>query len=148
MLRIAADDLGGLDIYPIGGQYLATKRVDIMTYPRHLHSHIHASLEDSPVILLTGPRQSGKTTLMTQVGRELGFDFISFDSIASQSAALRDPVGFVDSLKKPVILDEVQRVPEIFLPIKVDVDENRHINGRYALTGSANPLLVPKLGMH
>ncbi len=117
-----------------------------MTYPRHLHSHISTSLEESPVVLLTGPRQSGKTTLMTQIGRELGFDFISFDSIASQSAALRDPVGFVDSLRKPVILDEVQRVPEIFLPIKVDVDQNRHINGRYALTGSANPLLVPKLG--
>ena len=116
-----------------------------MTFKRFLFPRILESLEASPIVLLTGPRQSGKTTLMNLLTKELHFDFVSFDSITNQSAALEDPIGFIDSRKKPLILDEVQRVPEIFLPIKVDVDKNRDINGRYALTGSANPLLVPKL---
>lgn len=115
-------------------------------YPRHLLPLIISSLEDSPVVLLIGPRQSGKTTVMTKISEENGYEFISFDSIASQAAALEDPVGFIDSKKKPIILDEVQRVPQIILPIKVDVDKHRQMNGRYALNGSANPLLVPKLG--
>lgn len=54
-------------------------------------------------------------------------------------------LGFLSDITKPVILDEVQRVPEILLPIKQDVDKHS-LYGRYALTGSANPLLIPKLG--
>lgn len=61
------------------------------------------------------------------------------------SLAKNDPIGFIEGLQKPTILDEVQRVPEIFLSIKQDVDHNRK-PGRYALTGSANPLLIPQLG--
>ena len=60
-------------------------------------------------------------------------------------SAKNDPADFIANLPKPIILDEVQRVPEIFLPIKIDVDKNREA-GRYLLTGSANPLLIPKLG--
>lgn len=115
-------------------------------FTRHILPRILTSLEDSPVVLLTGPRQSGKTTLVTKIGETNGYEIVSFDSIVAQSSALEDPVGFIDTRRKPVILDEVQRVPQIFLPIKVDVDKHRDINGRYILTGSANPLLVPKLG--
>lgn len=82
---------------------------------------------------------------MSQIAGELNCSIVSFDSIAAQAAALADPVGFIKSLEKPVILDEVQRVVDVFLPIKEDVDRHRSENGRYALTGSANPLLVPKL---
>jgi uncharacterized protein len=115
-------------------------------FSRHLQPLIFTFLESSPVVLLVGPRQSGKTTTITKIGQAKGYEIVSFDSIVYQAAALEDPVGFIDARKKPVILDEVQRVPQIFLPIKVDVDKNRDINGRYILTGSANPLLVPKLG--
>jgi predicted AAA+ superfamily ATPase len=55
-----------------------------------------------------------------------------------------DPIGFLAGLPKPLIVDKVQRVPKLFLAIKQDVDNNR-INGRYALIGSANPLLIPQL---
>lgn len=117
-----------------------------MPFQRNLSSRILSSLKSSPVVLLLGPRQSGKTFLMTKMTQENGYDFISFDNITLQAAALEDPVGFLSTRKKPLIIDEVQRVPEIFLPIKVDVDQNRSIHGRYCLTGSVNPLLVPKLG--
>jgi hypothetical protein len=98
-----------------------------------------------PVSLVTGPRQSGKTTLVRLLGEQGGYHYDSFDSVPTQAAALRDPVGFVSSVQKPAIFDEVQRVPELFLPIKVDVDNHR-LPGRYILTGSTNPLLAPKLG--
>ena len=117
-----------------------------MYFHRNLFSRVVSSLENSPVVLLVGPRQSGKTSLITKITQENEYDFISFDNITIQAAALEDPVGFLSARKKPVIIDEVQRVPEIFLPIKVDVDQNRSLNGRYGLTGSVNPLLVPKLG--
>lgn len=115
-------------------------------FDRHLLPLILISLENSPAVLLVGPRQSGKTTTVTKIADGNGFDFVSFDSIANQAAALEDPVGFIETRKKPLILDEVQRVPQVFLPIKVDIDKHRNVHGRYVLTGSANPLLVPKLG--
>jgi len=61
------------------------------------------------------------------------------------SSARRDPKGWLTSIPKPVVIDEVQRVPEIFLSIKEDVDKNKE-PGRYLITGSANPLLIPRLG--
>lgn len=98
-----------------------------------------------PVMLIVGPRQCGKTTLSKSIGKELGMDYISCDNIASLASIQFDPAGFLNNQTKPLIIDEAQRAPEIFLPIKVDVDNNRN-PGRYLLTGSANPLLVPSLG--
>jgi predicted AAA+ superfamily ATPase len=83
---------------------------------------------------------------MVQIAKELGYTYITFDSINEQATALSDPIGFIASLSKPVILDEVQRAVSVFLPIKVDVDQHPDDYGRYALTGSTNPLLAPKLG--
>lgn len=97
-----------------------------------------------PVMLLVGPRQCGKTTLSKIIGEELGMTYISCDNIPLLASIEFDPVGFLNQQTKPLIIDEVQRAPELFLPIKVDVDGNRH-PGRYLLTGSANPLLSPKL---
>ena len=112
---------------------------------RNIQEKLEEALLRSPVVLLTGARQTGKTTLMKQIGQEKNYTYVSFDDIRFLSAAKNDPIGFIAGLKKPVILDEVQRVPEIFLAIKQDVDENR-TPGMYILTGSANPLLIPKLG--
>jgi predicted AAA+ superfamily ATPase len=98
-----------------------------------------------PVMLIIGPRQCGKTTLSKIIGQELGMGYISCDNIPTLASIEFDPVGFLNSQTKPLIIDEAQRAPELFLPIKVDVDNNRY-PGRYLLTGSANPLLVPRLG--
>lgn len=113
-------------------------------FKRNITEKLMQALEWNPVVLLTGARQTGKTTLMKHICNK-GFDYITFDNIQQQSLAKADPIAFINSLKKPVILDEIQRVPELFLTIKQNVDENRK-DGMYALTGSANPLLIPKLG--
>lgn len=112
---------------------------------RNIKAALEKGLSRSPIVLLTGARQTGKTTLMKEIAKEKNYSYITFDDIRFLSAAKNDPIGFVEGLSKPVILDEVQRVPEIFTVIKQNVDENRK-PGMYALTGSANPLLIPRLG--
>jgi predicted AAA+ superfamily ATPase len=114
-------------------------------YKRSLQPKLENVIAVSPVTLLTGPRQSGKTTLVKEIAEKYNFSYVTFDDLNYLSSAKNDPIGFIAGIKKPVIIDEVQRVPEIFLAIKQDVDENRHA-GRYLLTGSANPLLIPRLG--
>lgn len=114
-------------------------------FKRNIYDDLIKGISRSPAILLTGARQTGKTTLMKQIAKEYNYSYITFDDIRFLSAARNNPIDFILGLEKPVILDEVQRVPEIFLPIKQDIDENR-IPGRYLLTGSANPLLIPRVG--
>jgi len=89
------------------------------------------------VVLIHGPRQSGKTTLMRMMGEPKGYTYISFDEDAIRPAAERDPVGFVEELSARTILDEVQRVPALFTALKVAMDRDR-VPGRFLLTGSAN----------
>ena len=110
-------------------------------YKRNIETRLQKAIARSPIVFIKGPRQSGKTTLMKMLQ---GYNFISFDDIRTLQAATSDPMGFIDELKKPVIIDEVQRFPEFFLAIKYDIDRNR-IPGRYILTGSADPLLMVKV---
>jgi uncharacterized protein len=113
-------------------------------FPRYLASRVREALADTPVVLIHGPRQSGKTTLARTVGERRGYGYFSFDSDAACKAAQQDPVGFVARLPARAILDEVQRVPELFTALKDTIDRRR-VPGRFILTGSANVLLVPKL---
>jgi uncharacterized protein len=113
-------------------------------YPRFTAQRVEEALADTPVVLIHGPRQSGKTTLARMVGDRLGFAYFSFDDNVLAGAAEADPFGFVDDLPERAILDEVQRVPELFPALKITVDRHR-TPGRFLLTGSANVLLVPKL---
>lgn len=114
------------------------------TVPRFLAPRLREALADTPVVLIHGPRQCGKTTLARMVGERRGHRYISFDDDAVLGAAERDPIGFVADLPERVILDEVQRVPALFTALKAEVDRRR-VPGRFILTGSANVLLVPKL---
>jgi len=112
--------------------------------PRNIQTRLEAALEDTPVVLIHGPRQCGKTTLARKVGNDLGYSYYSFDDAVVFNAANEDPRGFVAGLPDRTILDEVQRVPDLFATIKHEVDRNR-VPGRFILTGSANILLVPRL---
>jgi len=113
-------------------------------YPRQIEPLLREALADSPVVLVHGPRQSGKSTLAKMTGKPLGYEYLSFDDDTIRAAADADPIGFVEGLSDRVILDEIQRVPELFTTIKHAVDA-RSGPGRFLLTGSANVLLLPRL---
>jgi len=113
-------------------------------YPRFIRPRLMDALTDTPVVLIHGPRQCGKTTLARQAGEPAGFAYFSFDDDVQRAAAQTDPVGYIAELPPRVILDEIQRVPELFTTLKAAVDSRRE-PGRFILTGSANVLLVPKL---
>lgn len=114
-------------------------------FKRYVKPLLTKALKRSPVVLLNGARQIGKTTLALEFMKEMEYTYLTFDDEITYLAAKGNSTDFLSRIDKPVIIDEVQRVPEIFLAIKRDVDNNRK-PGRYLLTGSANPLLIPKLG--
>jgi len=113
-------------------------------YPRYAAPRLTEALADSPVVLIHGPRQCGKTTLARAVGDARAYEYVTFDDDVARAAAEADPAGFVLDLPERTILDEVQRVPALFTAIKASVDRRRTA-GRFLLTGSANVLLVPTL---
>ncbi len=112
---------------------------------RHISSRLLDALADSPVVLLHGARQTGKSTLVQHItSTNHPARYLTLDDAAVLGAATADPAGFLAGIEGPIALDEVQRAPELFLAIKADVDRNRK-PGRYLLTGSANVLMLPKL---
>lgn len=113
-------------------------------YPRYLKRRLLAALKSHPVIFLEGPRQAGKTTLARWVAEEKGMAYFTLDDLEVLAAAQADPKGFVAQIGSPVVLDEVQRVPELLLALKAEVDRDRY-PGRYLLTGSANVLALPRV---
>lgn len=113
-------------------------------YERYIKQKVEIALADTPVVMIAGPRQCGKTTLAKELITD-EWSYITFDDPAQLSIAKHDPVGFIRNLpSKHTVLDEVQRVPELFICLKQAVDEDRY-PGRFLLTGSANALLIPQL---
>ncbi len=109
---------------------------------RHLEPSLAEALEDTPVVCILGPRQCGKSTLAQRCDPER--DYINLDDRNYLQLAIEDPEGFIDSLPERVAIDEIQRVPELTLAIKRNVDAKRY-PGRFLLTGSANLLQLPRL---
>lgn len=109
-------------------------------YPRWIEPRIDEALLDTPVVLLAGPRQAGKTTLVRQFA-ERGLYYLTLDDELTLLSAREDSVGMIRNLDRAVI-DEIQRVPELLLAIKKSVDEDRR-PGRFLLTGSANLMALP-----
>ena len=101
-------------------------------------------MADTPVVLLNGARQTGKTTLAQVIATRTGAPYFTFDAAATLASAVSDPVGFIRSQPGPVVLDEIQKAPDLFPAIKVAVDQDRR-PGRFLLTGSANVLTLPRL---
>lgn len=100
------------------------------------------AMKDTPVVLINGPRQSGKTTLVKEYSPSLPYYTLDDDNILN--AVKQDPVGFVNRIDTAII-DEIQRAPELLRAIKRSIDENRQ-PGRFLLTGSANLLALPQIG--
>lgn len=106
--------------------------------PRHAEPRLLDALADTRVVLVNGARQAGKSTLVAQVARQRGMSWFSFDSPDTLDGARRDPVEFAN-LAPRMVIDEVQRYPEVLLPIKELVDRE-FVPGRFLLTGSARVL--------
>ncbi len=112
---------------------------------RHLSALVTEALRDTPVVLVVGARQTGKSTLVRSLLEDRPTRrYLTFDDQVVLNAAMSDPAGFLAGLDGPVTLDEVQKAPELFPAIKAVVDRDR-MHGRYLLTGSANVLMLPKL---
>jgi predicted AAA+ superfamily ATPase len=106
--------------------------------PRHSAAEVREALTDTRVVLVNGARQCGKSTLVAQIGQERGAEWRSLDRAATRQAAEYDPTEFVAGADC-MIIDEVQRVPDLLLAIKETVDANPR-PGRFLLTGSARVL--------
>ena len=130
---------------------------DAALYPRYAELRLAEALEESPVVLIQGPRQCGKTTLAQIVGSPRGltaganppvgqgaYAYVTFDDDIARRGAETDPMGFIAGLPERAALDEVQRVPGIFTALKLAVDRDR-TPGRFLLTGSTNVLQTPNL---
>ena len=113
-------------------------------HTRHIALQLDEALLDTPVVLVNGARQSGKSTLVKSVVNANGEprQYLTLDDVAVLNAAKSDAAGFINALQGPVTLDEVQRAPELFLAIKAAVDRDRQ-PGRFLLTGSADVLVLP-----
>jgi predicted AAA+ superfamily ATPase len=112
-------------------------------YKRTLAHKLRQAAQQFPVVTVTGPRQSGKTTLVQAVFKN--HQYVSLELPDQREFALEDPRGFIAQFEGPVILDEVQRAPDIFSYLQVLVDEHRHWAGRFILTGSQNFLLLQSI---
>lgn len=110
-------------------------------FPRLIAPRITEALRDTPVVLLAGPRQVGKTTLVRQIAQQRGWRYLTMDDALTLMSAREDPVGMMRSVDRAVI-DEIQRAPQLLLAIKKSVDEDRR-PGRFLLTGSTDLMALP-----
>jgi len=111
---------------------------------RSLEPIVERAAREFPAVVLTGPRQSGKTTLLQHVfGQQ--HRYVSLDLPDVRAAAAEDPRGFLELYPPPVIFDEVQHAPHLLPYIKTKVDAHRNRKGQYLLTGSQNLLLAEKI---
>lgn len=111
-------------------------------YPRFIERQLRQALSDTRVVLITGPRQAGKTTLAGKLARD-DMPFLTLDDDTTLDTAQQDPVGFVRGLDRAIV-DEVQRAPRLLLAIKRSVDIDKR-PGRFLLTGSANLMTLPQV---
>lgn len=117
--------------------------------PRKLAPSILSALKTNPVVFVNGPRQSGKSTLV-RVLEGFPAEYVSLDNVTQMAAAASSPHAFLTSRKGPLIIDEVQLVPDLFRALKRVVDDLRAAGkersaGRFLLTGSADIMAVPRL---
>lgn len=115
-----------------------------MYIPRSLEEQLRSAVRQFPAVALTGPRQSGKSTLLRE--RFPDYRYVSFDDLLLREQATSDPNMLLDSLGEKGILDEIQYVPQLLSYVKMRIDAERDRRGRYILTGSQQFALTKGLG--
>jgi predicted AAA+ superfamily ATPase len=111
-----------------------------MFITRHAEQVLERAVRTFPAVMLTGPRQVGKTTLLRELLPQA--NYISFDSLDALASAQDNPERFSDSLATPIIIDEIQYAPELLHYLKMAIDARRSEKGRYFLTGSQRFLMM------
>jgi predicted AAA+ superfamily ATPase len=109
---------------------------------RDIQPLIEQALQKYPIVALTGPRQSGKTTLCKIL--RPNYAYVNLEDLSMRGFALEDPKGFLETYKSGVIIDEIQYVPDLFSYLQVYTDE-RQQNGEYLITGSQNFLMMERI---
>lgn len=117
--------------------------------PRLLRRHVEAAIADAlrvaRVLIVNGPRQAGKTTLLGRLQRTRGGTFVSLDDEATLAAARADPTGFLAAYPRPLFIDEIQRGGDALVrAIRLVVDRDRRA-GAFVLAGSTSFLTIPTL---
>lgn len=102
---------------------------------RNLEHVVNQVTKEYPVVLVTGPRQIGKTTMLQKLMEGTDRGYVTLDDLNERTVAKNDPELFLQLHKPPVLIDEVQYAPELFSYIKINVDKN-HAPGAFWLTGS------------
>lgn len=109
---------------------------------RALAKKVSEMLDKYPIVSLTGPRQSGKTTLAKMVRPD--YQYVNLENLSTRAFAQEDPVGFLETYQNGVIIDEAQYVPELFSYLQVFTDDRKR-KGEYILTGSQNFLMMEQI---
>nr|MBI1231783.1 DUF4143 domain-containing protein [Cytophagales bacterium] len=113
-----------------------------MPIQREITSKISSALGKYPIVAITGPRQSGKTTLCKLLKPD--FRYVNLEDISTREFAKSDPKGFLETYQDGVIIDEIQYAPNLFSYLQVETDQ-RQKNGEYIITGSQNFLLLESI---
>ena len=123
-------------------QYVSS--MEKLVRPRWVTKQVAEALADTPVVVVNGARQVGKSTLVREQDYRGSVEIVSFDDVAVRAAARADPRGFLDRGVDTLVIDEAQLEPTIFRAIKADVDRDRR-PGRFMLTGSTRLLSAPDM---
>jgi predicted AAA+ superfamily ATPase len=117
-------------------------QVDPQLITRRIKPRVDAALEDTPVVVIVGPRQCGKSTLAEVIAHERGAHQVTLDDARLRAAANADPTGFIERFEELTVIDEFQKAPELLPAIKSRVDRARsggkRVGAIFLLTGSAN----------
>ncbi len=120
--------------------------MDETFYPRFSATLLEEIRSDTPVVMIQGARQVGKSTLTLMASEATSTTFVTLDDPATLEYAVVDPIRFLQQGQgKTLVIDEIQRAPSLVLPLKAEVDRDRK-PGRFILTGSADLLTTPSVG--
>ncbi len=113
-----------------------------MIIAREIAPKIREALDKYPIVAITGPRQSGKTTLSQMIAP--GYTYVNLEDLSLREFAVSDPKGFLETYNSGAILDEIQYAPGLFSYLQVRTDVSKQ-NGEYIITGSQNFLLLERI---
>lgn len=108
--------------------------------PRKLEKQVHQAMRSFPAVVLTGPRRAGKTSLLRHLFPKASYHLLEDPDVVARLRA--DPHGFLDAVKTPAILDEIQNVPEVLAFVRSRIDRHSKRMGRWLLTGSQEAPLM------